>query len=187
MTHPALETELCRRVGCRLPIVQTAMAYVATPRLVSATAQAGGLGILAAAVLSVDEVDRAIGEIQEATDQPFGVGFLMEQPGAERIVETLVRRGVRVAAYNRAPSAALVAKLKDGGVLCMPTVGAVAHATKAVALGADLLVVQGAEGGGHTGTVPTTLLLPQVIASVDVPVVAAGGFRDGDGLVAAHA
>jgi NAD(P)H-dependent flavin oxidoreductase YrpB (nitropropane dioxygenase family) len=102
-------------------------------------------------------------------------------------VDAIVRRGVRVASYNRAPDPRLIARLKDGGVVCMPTVGAVAHAVKAVKLGADMLVVQGAEGGGHTGTVPTSLLVGQVVAAVDVPVIAAGGFRDGHGLVAALA
>jgi NAD(P)H-dependent flavin oxidoreductase YrpB (nitropropane dioxygenase family) len=187
VTHPALDTPFTQLTGVRYPIVQTAMGWVSTARLVAATAEAGGLGLLAVATLDADGADRAIAETQERTAAPFGVSFLMEQPGVERIVKSIVRRGVRVAGYNRAPDPRLIAELKAGGVLCMPSVGALRHATKAVELGADLLIVQGGEGGGHTGSVPTSLLLPQVAAAVDVPVLGAGGFRDGCGLVAALA
>jgi nitronate monooxygenase len=111
----------------------------------------------------------------------------MDAPGADRIADAIVRHGVRAAGYNRAPDAKLIRKLKDAGVVCVPTIGAPKHAVKAVQLGADAVIAQGGEGGGHTGTVPTSILLPQVAASVDVPVIAAGGFKDGRGLVAALA
>jgi nitronate monooxygenase len=94
---------------------------------------------------------------------------------------------VRAAGYNRAPSAAMIQRLKQAGVLCIPTCGAAKHALKAQKLGADVILVQGAEGGGHTGTVPTTLLVSQCVDLVRVPIIAAGGFRDGRGLVAALA
>jgi NAD(P)H-dependent flavin oxidoreductase YrpB (nitropropane dioxygenase family) len=125
--------------------------------------------------------------VLELTDQPFGVNFLMEQPGADQIVDSIVRRKVKAASYSRAPSAKFIEKLKGAGVVCVPTVGAPKHAAKAVKLGADAIVAQGGEGGGHTGSVPTSLLLPQVLDSVDVPVAAAGGFHDGRGLAAALA
>jgi NAD(P)H-dependent flavin oxidoreductase YrpB (nitropropane dioxygenase family) len=94
---------------------------------------------------------------------------------------------VKAASYSRSPDASVISRFRDAGVLCIPTVGAARHAEKAVQLGADIIVAQGGEGGGHTGSVPTSILLPQVIDAVDVPVVAAGGFRDGRGLVAALA
>jgi nitronate monooxygenase len=94
---------------------------------------------------------------------------------------------VAAAGYNRAPSGALIRRLKDAGVVCVPTCGAVRHAGKAQQLGADFIIVQGGEGGGHTGSVPTSLLISQCVDAVDVPVVAAGGFKDGRGLVAALA
>jgi NAD(P)H-dependent flavin oxidoreductase YrpB (nitropropane dioxygenase family) len=94
---------------------------------------------------------------------------------------------LRAVSYGRGPDAKTIRRFKDAGVLCMPTVGAPKHALKAVELGADIVTVQGAEGGGHTGAVPTTLLLPRVLDAVNVPVVAAGGFFDGRGLAAALA
>jgi NAD(P)H-dependent flavin oxidoreductase YrpB (nitropropane dioxygenase family) len=103
------------------------------------------------------------------------------------IVDLVVKHGVRAVSYSRSPDKATVKKLKDAGVVCMPTVGAVKHALKAVEMGADVVTVQGGEGGGHTGSVPTTLLLPEVVRRVKVPVVGAGGFMDGRGRVAAMA
>jgi nitronate monooxygenase len=99
----------------------------------------------------------------------------------------MVRHRVRAASYGRGPRKDFIQRLKQAGVLCIPTVGAARHAEKAVELGADAIVAQGSEGGGHTGAVPTSLLLPQVLDRVDVPVVAAGGFHDGRSLAAALA
>lgn len=183
----ALQTKLCELLGCRYPIVQTGMGWVATPELVAAVCNAGAFGFLAAATLRPEQIDAEIAKVRRLTDAPFGVNFLMDAPGAEEFTEAIVRNRVKAAGYNRAPSAELVKRLKDGGVLCVPTCGAVRHAQKAQQLGADIIVVQGAEGGGHTGPVPTSLLVSQVVDAVDVPVVAAGGFRDGRGLVAALA
>ena len=113
----------------------------------------------------------------------------MYQPNAEAIVDMVIRHGVRAVSYSRSPGPQMIRKLKDAGVICMPTVGLPKHALKAVELGADVVTVQGGEGGGHTGAIPTTLLIPQVVDAVGakVPVVAAGGFKDGRGLVAALA
>ena len=111
----------------------------------------------------------------------------MDAPGADRITDAILRHGVRAAGYNRAPDAKLIRRLKDGGVACVPTIGAVRHAQKAVQLGADAVIAQGGEGGGHTGSVPTSILVGRVVDAVHVPVVAAGGFKDGRGLVAALA
>jgi NAD(P)H-dependent flavin oxidoreductase YrpB (nitropropane dioxygenase family) len=183
--HPALQTELSERFGVRYPIIQTAMGWVATPELVAATANAGAMGFLACAVLRPAEAERAIVRVKELTDRPFGVNFLMEQPGADDIADLVVRYGVKAASYSRSPKKSYVEKFKAAGVLCVPTVGQVKHAVKAVELGADMIVCQGGEGGGHTGSVPTSLLLPQVLDAVDVPVAAAGGFHDGRGLAAA--
>ncbi len=185
--HPVLHTRLCELLGCRVPIIQTGMGWVATPELVAAACNAGAFGFLAAATIRPEEIDTEIEKVKRATGRPFGVNFLMDAPGAERIADAAVRHGVRAAGYHRAPNPTLIKRFKDAGVLCIPTCGAVRHAQKAEKLGADVIIVQGGEGGGHTGTVPTSLLVSQVADAVDVPVVAAGGFRDGRGLVAALA
>ena len=183
----ALHTVLCDRLACRYPILQTGMGWVATPELVAAVSNAGAFGFLAAATLRPEAVDAEIAKVKQLTSQSFGVNFLMDAPGAEVIVAAILRHGVRAAGYNRSPRADLIKRLKDAGVVCVPTCGNARHAAKAEKLGADLIIVQGGEGGGHTGTVPTSLLISSVVDRVAVPVVAAGGFHDGRGLVAALA
>jgi len=183
----ALHTPLCDLLDVPYPIIQTGMGWVATPELVAAACNAGAFGFLAAATIRPDEIDREIEAVRALTDRPFGVNFLMDAPGADAIAEAIIRHGVRAAGYNRAPDASLIARLKQAGVRCVPTCGAPRHAEKAQQLGADAIIVQGSEGGGHTGSVPTSLLVSACADRVDVPVVAAGGFRDGRGLVAALA
>jgi NAD(P)H-dependent flavin oxidoreductase YrpB (nitropropane dioxygenase family) len=183
----AMNTPLTQLLGCDYPIIQTAMGWVADARLVAATSNAGGFGFLAGAVMSPEEVEESVLAIKAATDKPFGVNFHMYVNGASDIVDICCKHGVKAVSYSRSPSAALVEKLKAAGIVCIPTVGAAKHAVKAVSLGADAVVVQGGEGGGHTGSVASTILLPQVLDSVDVPVVACGGFKDGRGLAAALA
>lgn len=184
--HP-LGTRLTELVGMRYPIVQTGMGWVATPQLAAATSAAGGLGILAAATMSLDELRRGIKEVRERTDAPFGVNMRADQADVTERVDLLIREGVRVASFAMAPKRDLIKRLQDGGVLVMPSIGAKRHAEKVAEWGVDAILVQGGEGGGHTGSVPTSLLLPQVVDTVEVPVVAAGGYFDGRGLVAALA
>ncbi len=183
----SLQTALTERLGCRYPVVQTAMGWVADARLTAATCNAGGFGFLAGATIEPGKVDAAILDVKARTEQPFGVNFHMFQPNADEVLEAVVRHRVRAVSYGRGPDSKTIKRLKDAGVICMPTVGALKHAVKAVELGADIVTVQGGEGGGHTGAVPTTILLPQVLDAVKVPVVAAGGFSDGRGLAAALA
>jgi len=184
---PVLHTRLCELLDCRYPIIQTAMGWVATPELVAGSCNAGAFGFLAAATVKASEIDGLIERTKQLTNRSFGVNFLMEQPGAEQICDAIIRHRLKAASYSRSPNAKFIEKFKAAGVLCIPTVGAVRHAQKAVQLGADVIVCQGGEGGGHTGTVPTSILVPQVVDAVKVPVVAAGGFCDGRGLVAALA
>ncbi|WP_092530914.1 NAD(P)H-dependent flavin oxidoreductase [Amycolatopsis arida] len=182
-----MPTPLTELIGVRHPVVQTGMGWVAGPRLVSATAEAGGLGILASATMSHDELAAAIAETKRRTDRPFGVNLRADAEDAARRVELLIREGVRVASFALAPRRELIAELKAAGVVVVPSVGAARHAEKVAAWGADAVIVQGGEGGGHTGGVATTVLLPSVVDAVDIPVVAAGGFFDGRGLAAALA
>ncbi|MEC3974814.1 NAD(P)H-dependent flavin oxidoreductase [Amycolatopsis sp. H20-H5] len=182
-----MKTALTELVGVRHPVVQTGMGWVAGPRLVSATAQAGGLGILASATMSYDELEAAIKETRSRTTRPFGVNLRADADDAQRRVELLIASGVRVASFALAPKKDMIARLKDNGIVVIPSVGAARHAEKVAGWGADAVIVQGGEGGGHTGGVATTLLLPSVLDAVDIPVVAAGGFFDGRGLAAALA
>ncbi|WP_253854830.1 NAD(P)H-dependent flavin oxidoreductase [Prauserella alba] len=180
-----MDTPLTRLAGVRHPVVQTGMGWVAGSRLVAATAEAGGLGILASATMSYDELTAAIGETKQRTGRPFGVNLRADAEDADRRVDLLIAEGVRVASFALAPRREQLAKLKDHGIVVIPSVGAVRHAEKVASWGADAVVVQGGEGGGHTGPVATTVLLPSVVDAVDIPVVAAGGFFDGRGLAAA--
>ncbi|AWI27924.1 NAD(P)H-dependent flavin oxidoreductase [Streptomyces tirandamycinicus] len=182
-----MRTALTELTGVRHPVVQTGMGWVAGPRLVSAAANAGALGILASATMTPAGLRRAVREVKGRTDAPFGVNMRADAGDARERVRIIVDEGVRVASFALAPSRELVAELKDAGVVVIPSVGARRHAEKVAAWGADAVIVQGGEGGGHTGDVATTVLLPQVVDAVDIPVVAAGGFHDGRGLVAALA
>lgn len=187
--HPALQTRFCDLVGVRYPIVQTGMGWVAGPRLVAATAEAGGLGILASATMTCPELATAIAEVRSRTDRPFGVNLRTDVADIGDRVALMIDNGVKVASFAQAPNPDLIARCRDAGLVVMPTIGARRHAEKVAGWGVDAVIAQGGEGGGHTGSVPTSLLTPGVVDAVGdtVAVVAAGGFFDGRGLVAALA
>lgn len=183
----ALGTPLTRLTGIRYPIVQTGMGFVAGAPLAAATSRAGGLGVIASAPMSVSELRTAIAAVKDATDAPFAVNMRSDSPDVQERVDLVIREGVRVASFALAPRRDVISRLKDAGAVTIPSIGARRHAEKVAEWGVDAVIVQGSEGGGHTGTVPTSLLLPQVVDAVDIPVIAAGGYFDGRGLVSALA
>ena len=183
----ALHTRICDLLGVRYPIVQTGMGWVSGARLTAATSAAGGFGILAAATMNLDELTAAIDKVQSRTEAPFGVNLRADQPDVDKVIALIIDRGIRLASFAGAPRRELIDQLRFGGVLTMPTIGAPRHAVKMQKWGVDAVIAQGGEGGGHTGTIATSLLLPAVTGSVDIPVLGAGGFSDGRGLVAALA
>ncbi|MFD4293460.1 NAD(P)H-dependent flavin oxidoreductase [Rhodococcus sp. NPDC058505] len=185
MSSQVLRTPLTELVGIEHPIVQTGMGWVSGPRLTAATCNAGGLGILASATMTYDELEVAIKKTKQLTSKPFGVNMRADASDAGQRCDLLIREGVKVASFALAPKKDLIAKLKDNGIVVVPSIGAAKHAVKVASWGADAVVVQGGEGGGHTGGVATTLLLPSVLDAVDIPVIAGGGFFDGRGLAAA--
>jgi NAD(P)H-dependent flavin oxidoreductase YrpB (nitropropane dioxygenase family) len=187
--HPALTTPLLDLLGSKYPIVQTGMGWVAGPKLVSATSNAGAFGIIASATMTYDELVVAIAETKKRTTAPFGVNMRADADDIMDRLKLLVAEGIPVASFAQAPKKDLIEYLHDHGIKVMPSIGAKRHAEKVMEWGVDAILVQGGEGGGHTGSVPTSLLLPEVVDVVAgrVPVVAAGGYFDGRGLVAALA
>jgi NAD(P)H-dependent flavin oxidoreductase YrpB (nitropropane dioxygenase family) len=185
----ALQTRFCELVGCQVPIVQTGMGWVSGANLTAATSAAGGFGILAGVTMTPDQLRDAVRGVKERTSAPFGVNFRADQPDLDERVAFVVSEGVRLVSFAGAPTKDTVGRCHDAGVVVMPTVGARRHAEKVLEMGVDAVIAQGGEGGGHTGSVPTSLLLPQVVDAVgeSIPVLGAGGFFDGRGLVAALA
>ncbi len=187
--HPRLRNSLCDLLGVKYPIIQTGMGWVAGPKLVSATANAGAFGILASATMDLDQLKSSIAEVKSRTTKPFGVNLRADSADVKDRISLMIDEGIKVASFAQAPKPELISRLKDAGVVVIPSIGAKRHAEKVLEWGVDAVLVQGGEGGGHTGAVPTTVLLPQVVDAVAgrVPVIAAGGFFDGRGLVAALA
>ena len=182
-----IRTRLTELLGIACPIVQAAMGYVSGARLAAAASQAGGLGLIASAAMSPAELRSAIKEVKDRTGAPFGVNLRADAPDARERAEMIITEKVPVASFALAPTPELIGLLRDAGVVTIASVGARRHAEKVTAWGIDAVIATGAEGGGHTGAVPTSLLVPQVVDAVDVPVIAAGGFFDGRGLAAALA
>lgn len=180
-------TDLCDLLNIRYPILQGAMAHVTDATLVAAVSNAGGLGVLASAFTSGDQLVEEIRRARDLTDKPFGVN-ITPFTGFVKTAELVVKEGVSVVTTGRGdPRQPTVSLLKEHGVIVLPVVPTVRHALRVEEEGADAIIASGTEAGGHTGQVATLPLVPMVVDAVKVPVVAAGGIGDGRGLVAALA
>ena len=182
-----MKTRVTDLLSIKYPIIQGAMAWVSFPELVAAVSNAGGLGILGAMFMNYKELRENIKKIRQLTDKPFGVNFLPENPELDLLLDVIIDEKVSVASYGKGNPRKIIEKTRPHGIINMPTMGSVKHSIKAQQDGADIVIVQGTEGGGHTGFVASSVLLPIVTAQLEIPVVAAGGFGDGRGLLAALA
>jgi len=180
-----MKTRLTELLGIKHPIVQGAMAWVSLPPLVAAVSNAGGLGILGSGYMSPEELQEAAREVRRLTDKPFGANIMPDNPLLEDLMDAIVGEKVPVVSYGRGNPKRIIERAKPAGLLAFPTMGAVSHAVKAERDSADAIIVQGTEAGGHCSYVSTMVLVPLVVDKVSIPVVAAGGFADARGLVAA--
>ena len=163
------------------------MTWVSFPQLVAAVSNAGGLGILGAAFMGRDELRESIREIKNLTDKPFGVNFAAKNPDIDALLDIIIEEKVPVASYGKGNPRRVLKRTKPHGIINLPTVGALRHALQAELDGADAVIVQGTEGGGHTGFVSTFILVPLAASKLKIPVVAAGGIGNSRGFVAALA
>ncbi|HJM96576.1 MAG: nitronate monooxygenase [Acidimicrobiales bacterium] len=185
--HPKLRTPICEKLGIDYPIIQTGMGWVSTAKLTAATSATGAIGFLATATQTFAEMKSSVREIQELTGNPFGINVRTDSPDIEERLDWAIKAGINVVSFAQAPKPEMVKKLSDSGIITIPTIAARRHAEKVAEWGVDAVIAQGQEGGGHTGEVPTSVLIPQVTKAIDIPVFAAGGITDGRGLVASLA
>lgn len=182
-----MKTRITQLLGIKHPVIQGAMTWVSFPPLVAAVSNAGGLGILGAAFMSPEELRENIREIRRLTDNPFGVNFAADNPELDTLLEVIVDENVPVVSYGIGNPQKIIKKTKKHGIINFPTAGSLRHALRAEADGADAVIVQGLEAGGHTGFVSSLVLTPLAAGKLKIPVVSAGGITDGRGLMAALA
>ena len=183
-----IRTPLCDLLGIKYPIVQGGMAWVGTAELAAAVSNAGGLGVIGGGNAPPEEVARELRLAQELTDKPFGLNIpLAISEYADEIVTLCIEEGVKIVVIGAWRPGNHIARLKEAGLTVVPVIASVALAKRLARQGADALIAEGMESGGHIGDIATMPLVPQVVDAVDVPVIAAGGFADGRGLVAALA
>ncbi|HBT20029.1 MAG TPA: enoyl-[acyl-carrier-protein] reductase FabK [Peptococcaceae bacterium] len=180
-------TELCSLLGIKYPIFQGGMAWIATGELAAAVSNAGGLGIIGAGNAPPEVVREEIKKVKDSTDNPFGVNVYYMSPHVDEIISLVIEEKVPVITTGGGNPGKHVSALKNAGIKVFPVVASVALAKRLEKLGVDGLIAEGMECGGHIGDVATMPLVPQIVRTVNLPVIAAGGIATGEGLAAALA
>ena len=180
-----MKTRITELLGIQHPIIQGGMAWVAEYHLAAAVSNAGGLGIIGAASAPPEVVREQIQEAKKLTDQPFGVNVMLMNPNAPKVAQIVIEEGVSVVTTGAGNPAKFLPMWKEAGVKVIPVVARVAMAKMMERAGADAVVAEGMESGGHIGEQTTMVLVPQVVDAVTIPVIAAGGIADARGFAAA--
>ena len=176
--------KICKLLDIKYPIIQGAMANIADAELASSVSNAGGLGIIASGGMSADELREEIKKCKKLTDKPFGVNLMLKAPNKDELIKVVMEEKPTVVTTGAGSPKDFIGEFKKLGIKVIPVIASVKHAVKMESLGADALIAEGTEAGGHIGENSTLPLVQSVVASVNIPVVAAGGIYDGKGLAA---